>query len=77
MGCFKMRGKKGTEPTDPFDLPRRRANKRRGKGTDDNDRPPVVGTIGRSSGQVRLRVVKHTTGEILVKSWSIMCINSR
>lgn len=34
-----MRGKKGTEPTDPFDPPRQRANKRRGKGTDDNDRP--------------------------------------
>lgn len=61
-----MQGKKGTEHRDPFDPPRRRANKRRGKGTYDNDRPPIVGTIGRSSGQVRLRVVKNTTSETLV-----------
>lgn len=66
MRCFRMRGKKGKEHRDPFDPPRRRANKRRGKGTYDNDRPPIVGTVGRESGQVRLRVVKETTGETLV-----------
>ncbi|MEO8392010.1 MAG: transposase [Chloroflexota bacterium] len=55
-----MRGKKGVEHFDPLDPPRRRANKRRGRGTFANDRPPVLGTIGRSSGQVRLRVVKDT-----------------
>lgn len=51
-----MRGKKGVEHFDPLDPPRCRANKRRGRGTFANDRPPVLGTIGRASGQVRLRV---------------------
>lgn len=55
-----MRGKKGLERFDPADPPRRRANKRRGRGTFANDRPPVLGTLGRTSGQVRLRVVKDT-----------------
>jgi len=62
-----MRGKKGDEHFDPLDPPRRRANKRRGRGTYANDRPPVVGTVGRDSGQVRLRVVMDTTGDTLVK----------
>lgn len=48
------------EHFDPLDPPRCRANKRRGRGTLANDRPPVLGTIGRDSGQVRLRVVKDT-----------------
>ena len=60
MNCFKMRGKKGDEHFDPLDPPHRRANKRRGRGTYENDRPPVVGVIGRESGQVRLRVVMDT-----------------
>jgi transposase-like protein len=60
-----MRGKKGVERFDPSDPPRRRANKRRGRGTFANDRPPVLGTIGRQSGQVRLRVVNDTTGPTL------------
>jgi hypothetical protein len=60
-----MRGKKGEKHGDPADPPRCRANKRRGQGTYDNDRPPVVGTIGRESGQVRLRVVHHTDGKTL------------
>jgi hypothetical protein len=34
--------------------------KRRGRGTYANDRPPVLGTVGRVSGQVRLRVVTTT-----------------
>lgn len=55
-----MRGKKGVEHFDPLDPPRCRANKRRGRGTFANDRPPVLGTIGRESGQVRLRVVTDT-----------------
>ena len=60
-----MRGKKGRKHSDPADPPRRRANKQRGHGTYDNDRPPIVGTVGRESGQVRLRVVKHTDGKTL------------
>lgn len=60
-----MRGKKGTPHTDPADPPRSRANNRRGRGTYANDRPPIVGTIGRQTGQVRLRVTQDTTGETL------------
>jgi transposase-like protein len=60
-----MRGKKGEPHRDPHDPPRRRANKRRGRGTYANDRPPIVGTVGRQTGQVRLRVVADTTGDTL------------
>ena len=65
MSCFKLRGKKGEKHWDPTDPPRRRANKQKGPGTYENDRPPVVGTVGRASGPVRLRVVKHTNGKTL------------
>ncbi len=60
-----MRGKKGEKHTDPTDPPRRRANQRKGHGTYANDRPPIVGTVGRESGQVRLRLVKHTDSKTL------------
>jgi transposase len=60
-----MRGKKGELHADPADPPRRRANKRRGHGTYANDRPPVVGTIGRRTGRCRLRVCEHTDGATL------------
>ena len=60
MRCSRTRGKKGIEHFDPFDPPRRHANKRRGRGTFANDRPPVLGVIGRETGQVRLRVVDDT-----------------
>ena len=60
MNCSRTRGKKGVEHFDLLETPRCRANKRRGRGTFANDRPPVLGTIGRHSGQVRLRVVKDT-----------------
>jgi transposase-like protein len=60
-----MRGKKGTPHNNPADPPRCRANNRRGRGTYANDRPPIVGTIGRESGQVRLRVALDTTGATL------------
>jgi transposase-like protein len=62
-----MRGKKGDEHFDPLDPPRCRANKQRGRGTYANDRPPIVGTVGRTTGEVRLRVVKDTTGDTLVQ----------
>ena len=65
MKCFRMREKKGEEHFDLNDPPRRRANKQRGHGTYENDRPPVVGTVGRETGQVRLRVVHQTTQETL------------
>jgi transposase-like protein len=60
-----MRGKKGDEHFDPLDPPRSRANKQRGHGTYANDRPPIIGTVGRESGQVRLRVIEHTDGTTL------------
>jgi transposase len=67
MSCFRTRGKKGEPHHDPLDPPRRRANKRRGHGTYENDRPPVVGTVGRQSGQCRVRVRYHTDGQTLQK----------
>jgi transposase len=60
-----MRGEKGDEHFDPLDPPRRRANKRRGRGTYENDRPPVLGVIERTSGQLRLRVALNTLGVTL------------
>lgn len=60
-----MRGKKGEKHSLPDEPPRRRANKQRGHGTYANDRPPVVGTVGRFSEQVRLRVVSHTDAATL------------
>ena len=61
-----MRGKKGELHPDPTDPPRSRANKKRGHGTYENDRPPIVGTVGRESGRVRFRVVHHTDTDTLV-----------
>ena len=62
-----MRGEKGLPHTDPADPPRRRANKRRGHGSWDNDRPPVCGVVGRESGWVRLTVAQHSDGATLRK----------
>jgi len=47
---FQNAGEKGSEHFDPADPPRSRANKRRGRGTFANDRPPILGTVGRVSG---------------------------
>lgn len=66
MRCFRTRGKKGDRHLDPDDPPRRRANKRRGHGSYETDRPPIVGTVGRQAGQVRLRVLRSTTKETLL-----------
>ena len=48
------------EHFDADDPPRCRANKQRGRGTFANDRPPVLGVIGRETGTIRLRVVQDT-----------------
>ncbi|MCI0714681.1 MAG: transposase [Chloroflexi bacterium] len=53
---------------DLLDPPRCRANKRRGRGTFANDRPPVLGIIGHHSGQVRLRVVEDTK-QTTMRAW--------
>ena len=54
-----MRGKKGVPHKEPDDPPRKRANKVRGHGTWDKDRPPVHGVVGRESGQIRLEVIHN------------------
>jgi transposase len=55
----------GKKATTPVIRAIRRANQRRGHGTSEKARPPVVGTVGRESGQCRLRVRAHTDG----KTW--------
>jgi transposase len=57
---FQNAGEKGTLHPDPNDPPRRRANNRPGLGTMDNDRPPVLGVVGRTTGQIRLTVCDNT-----------------
>lgn len=62
---YQNAGEKGVPHEDPEDPPRRRANKIRGHGTMENDRPPVVGIVGRESGKVRLEVVDHSDQKTL------------
>jgi len=57
---FQNAGEKGTAHPTPADPPRGRANQRRGRGTLANDRPPVLGVVGRGSGQIRLTVCANT-----------------
>jgi transposase-like protein len=57
--------KKGCRTGTPRIRPRRRANKVRGHGTMDNDRPPVIGVVGRETGEVRLEVKEHADQETL------------
>ena len=67
---FQNAGEKGEKHPDPDDPPRRRANKRKGRGTFENDRPPILGVVGRDSGQIRITVcdnVKQTTIQLEVE----------
>ena len=57
---FQNAEKKGIEHVNPADPPRRHTNKGCGHGTFANNRPPVLGSVGWETGQVRLRVVKDT-----------------
>ena len=57
---FQNAGEKGEKHSDPDDPPRRRANNRPGAGTMDNDRPPVLGVVGRTTGHIRLTVSRDT-----------------
>ncbi len=62
---YQNAGEKEVPHEDPEDPPRCRANKIKGHGTMENDRPPVVGIVGRESGTVRLEVVAHSDQETL------------
>ena len=62
---YQNAGEKGILHQDPEDPPRRRANKVRGHGTWENDRPPVLGIVGRGSGHVQLTVKKTAQDGIL------------
>ena len=64
---YQNAGEKGLAHLNPRDPPRRRANKRRGHGNWDNDRPPVVGVIGRESQQVALQV-RGSSGKAELKT---------
>jgi transposase len=61
-------GEKGVKHPDPNDPPRRRSNKTRGHGTWDTDRPPILGVIGRESGQIQLEVKHNSTRKDLEPS---------
>ncbi|HZK68747.1 MAG TPA: hypothetical protein VFC36_04025 [Paludibacter sp.] len=56
---YQNAGEKGVKHSDPNDPPRCRGNKTRGHGTWDSDRPPVLGVIGRESGQIQLEVKRR------------------
>jgi len=57
---FQNAGEKGEKHLDPIDPPRYRANNRPGAGTMDNDRPPILGVVGRTTDQIRLTVSDNT-----------------
>jgi len=57
---YQNAGEKGYIHDNPDDPPRRRANKQQGRGTMENDRPPILGIVGRESGQIRLIVCDNT-----------------
>ena len=59
MRSIRTLGKKSTIHPDPNDTPRRRANKRPGRGTSDNDRPPIIHLVSRESGEHRFWVCDH------------------
>jgi transposase len=56
---YQNAGKKSTPHRDVADPPRRRANKRKGKGSYANDRPPILSLISRTSHDVRYWVLEH------------------
>jgi transposase len=58
---YQNAGEKGIKHTDPTDPPRCRGNKKPGHGTWDSDRPPILGAIGRESGQIYLEVKHNST----------------
>jgi len=59
---YQNAGEKSEPHRDPADRSRRRANKRRGPGTYETDRPPVFSVKGHASGKVRYFVRHHADG---------------
>lgn len=59
-------GQPGEEKDNEGDNPpRQRANKARGRGTAENDRPPIVGVVGRETDKLRLDVTPDATEDTL------------
>jgi transposase-like protein len=56
---YQNAGGKSRPHRDPTDPPRRRTNKRKGKGSYANDRPPILSLISRSSHELRYWVLEH------------------
>ena len=69
MRCIRTRGKKGKPHRNLDDPPRQRANKARGRGTYENDRPPVLGMVGRETGWACFRVCVDTKEETI--RWAV------
>jgi len=63
---YQNAGQKGEEQDDPDDPPRQRANPRRGRGTYEQDRPVIVGTVGRDSDRLQLTIAPDNRNETLV-----------
>ena len=62
---YQNAGEKGRRHPDPEDPPRRRGNRFNGHGTFEHDRPPILGVIGRESGEVVLRQVFRSTAKAI------------
>jgi transposase len=78
---YQNAGEKGVPHLDPNDPPRQRANQVPGHGNWDNDRPPVCGVVGRTSGQLRLRVEHRADGPTLQQdvrraTWPMTTVNT-
>ena len=69
MRWTKTRGKKADPHRKQDDPPRGRANKSRGRGTYENDRPPVLGMVGRETGWACFRVCLDTKEETI--RWAV------
>lgn len=62
---YQNAGEKGRRHADPTDPPRRRAHHINGHGSFENDRPPILGVIGRESGKVFLRQTLRSTARAI------------
>lgn len=64
---YQNSGHKGpADDDDDQTPPRSRANKQRGRGTMETDRPPVVGLVGRDTNQVRIEVCADAQQETVI-----------